>query len=49
MVIGGKEVHAAFTFAANNPATGAPASEAPNGEIEHLDAAVAAAKAAFPA
>ncbi len=49
MVIDGKEVHAAFTFTVNNPATGMPAGEAPNGEVEHLDAAVAAAKAAFPA
>lgn len=47
--IGGRPVSGEATFAVLNPATGAEAGRAPNlGEAE-LNAAVAAAKAAFPA
>ncbi len=47
--IGGKAWPVATTFAVANPATGAPAGHAPNMTAADLDAAVAAAQAAFPA
>lgn len=45
----GKPVRSAATFAVMNPATGEEAGRAPNMTGADLDAAVAAAKAAFPA
>ena len=47
--IDGQLVSPAQTFPVYNPATGAVLAHAPEGLAEHLDQAVAAAKAAFPA
>lgn len=47
-VIAGKRVQASRTFSVINPASGAPFAEAPACQISDLDAAVAAARAAFP-
>lgn len=49
MSIGGQAVQAARSFAVINPATGAAFAQVPAGEVAHLDAAVAAARSAFPA
>ena len=49
MSIGGQAVPAARRFAVINPATGEAFAQVPAGEVAHLDAAVAAARAAFPA
>jgi len=49
MIIGGKPVQAASTFAVINPATGEAFASVPAGTVADLDAAVAAARAAFPA
>ncbi len=49
LTIGGKPHATAARFDVTNPATGAPAGSAPNATLADLDAAVAAAKAAFPA
>ena len=49
MTIGGKAETSAKTFAAYNPATEAVIAQAPDASREQLDAAVKAAKAAFPA
>jgi acyl-CoA reductase-like NAD-dependent aldehyde dehydrogenase len=48
MTLAGRQVNAAASFAVMNPATGEVAGHAPNAELADLDAAVAAAKAAFP-
>jgi acyl-CoA reductase-like NAD-dependent aldehyde dehydrogenase len=48
LIIGGKAVKPAKKFDVINPATGAPFASVAAGEISHLDAAVAAARAAFP-
>jgi len=49
MTIGGRKVAARETFAVRNPATGEVVGQAPNATLDDLDAAVAAAGAAFPA
>lgn len=49
MTIGGQPVQSAREFAVINPATGEAFAQVPAGEVKHLDAAVAAARAAFPA
>ncbi|MEO5793513.1 MAG: aldehyde dehydrogenase family protein [Rhodoferax sp.] len=49
MTIGGRAVPAAATFDVKNPSTGATIGTAPNASLADLDAAVAAAQAAFPA
>jgi acyl-CoA reductase-like NAD-dependent aldehyde dehydrogenase len=49
MSIGGQPVQAARSFAVINPASGETFAEVPAGDTTHLDAAVAAARAAFPA
>lgn len=49
MIINGKRVTPSATFDVTNPATGALVGKAPQGTKADLDAAVAAAKAAFPA
>lgn len=49
MVIGGQNVAAREKFAVSNPSTGAVVGYAPNASTADLDAAVAVAKAAFPA
>lgn len=48
MMIGGKPVSARSTFPVINPATGAAFAVVAAGDISDLDAAVAAARAAFP-
>lgn len=48
MIIGGKPVSVRNTFPVINPATGAAFATVAAGDISHLDAAVAAARAAFP-
>lgn len=48
MTIGGRKVAGQERFAVINPATGALVGHAPNATAEDLDAAVAAAKAAYP-
>jgi acyl-CoA reductase-like NAD-dependent aldehyde dehydrogenase len=48
MIIGGKRVSARSTFSVINPATGAAFAEVAAGDISHLEAAVAAARNAFP-
>ncbi len=49
MTIGGQQVDTDASFEVNNPATGELVAMCPNASPEDLDAAVAAAKAAFPA
>lgn len=49
MIIGGRAVQAAKTFPVINPATGEAFARVPAGTVDHLNAAVAAARAAFPA
>ena len=49
MTIGGRLVSTAATLEVVNPATGMPFATAPSAGAEHLDAAVAAARAALPA
>ena len=49
MIIDGKPVAAATTFPVVNPATGEAFAQVAAGDIAHVDAAVAAARAAFPA
>lgn len=49
MIIGGQAVQAAASFAVINPATGDAFARVPAGTVANLDAAVAAARAAFPA
>lgn len=49
MTIGGQPVQAARRFAVINPASGKAFAEVPAGDTTHLEAAVAAARAAFPA
>jgi acyl-CoA reductase-like NAD-dependent aldehyde dehydrogenase len=49
MTIGGKQVDAARMFNVINPATGEAFASVPAGTVADLDAAVAAARAAFPA
>lgn len=49
MTIGSRKVAGRERFAVTNPATGAVVGHAPNGSLDDLDAAVAAARAAFPA
>ncbi|MCG2579119.1 aldehyde dehydrogenase family protein [Dechloromonas sp. XY25] len=49
MLIGGQAVHAATTFPVINPASGEIFARAPAGDASHVDAAVKAAQAAFPA
>jgi acyl-CoA reductase-like NAD-dependent aldehyde dehydrogenase len=49
MIIDGKRVSTPKTFPVINPATGAVFASVAAGEVSHLDAAVAAARAAFPA
>ena len=48
MIIGGKAVDAGKTFAVVNPASGEPFAQVQDASPEHVDAAVAAARAAFP-
>ena len=48
LIINGKAVNAPKTFDVINPATGAPFASVAAGEMSHLDAAVAAARAASP-
>jgi len=49
MTIGGKPVQAARSFPVINPATGDAFASVPAGQVGDLEAAVAAARAAFPA
>lgn len=49
MIIGGQPVATAATFPIVNPATGAPFATVAAGDASQVDAAVAAARAAFPA
>lgn len=49
MIIGGKPVSARTTFPVINPAIGRAFAEVAAGDVSHLDAAVAAARAAFSA
>lgn len=49
MIIGGTPVTTEDTFAVTNPATGTVVGYAPQGTAAHLEDAVAAARAAFPA
>lgn len=49
MTVGSRKVAGRESFAVLNPATGAVVGHAPNASIDDLDAAVAAARAAFPA
>lgn len=49
MIIGGQAVQAAASFAVINPATGDAFASVPAGTVADLDAAVGAARAAFPA
>ena len=46
--IGGARVETNTTFDVFNPATNAVLAQAPDGSAEHMEAAIAAAKAAFP-
>jgi acyl-CoA reductase-like NAD-dependent aldehyde dehydrogenase len=48
MTIGGRKVAGKESFAVLNPATGEVVGHAPNASAADLDAAVAAAKAAYP-
>ncbi|PKO32682.1 MAG: aldehyde dehydrogenase [Betaproteobacteria bacterium HGW-Betaproteobacteria-7] len=48
MTIGGQAVAASRAYAVINPASGEAFAQVPAGEVAHLDAAVAAARAAFP-
>jgi acyl-CoA reductase-like NAD-dependent aldehyde dehydrogenase len=48
MIIGGKSVLSAKTFDVINPATGAIFATVADGDAQHVDAAVNAARAAFP-
>ena len=48
MIIDGKRVSARSTFSVINPATGAAFADVAAGDISHLEAAVAAARNAFP-
>jgi len=48
MIIGGKRVSAHSTFSVINPATGVAFADVAAGDISHLEAAVAAARSAFP-
>lgn len=48
MIIGGQRVPARSTFSVINPATGAGFADVAAGDISHLEAAVAAARNAFP-
>ena len=48
MIIGGKRVSARSTFSVINPATGVAFADVAAGDISHLEAAVAAARSAFP-
>jgi acyl-CoA reductase-like NAD-dependent aldehyde dehydrogenase len=48
LIINGKAAETSKTFDVINPATGAPFASAAAGDVSHLDAAVAAARAAFP-
>ena len=48
MIIGGKPVQADKTFPVINPATGEAFAQVPAGTVANLEAAVAAARAAFP-
>ncbi|KAB0622585.1 aldehyde dehydrogenase family protein [Castellaniella defragrans] len=49
MIINGRAVPGAATFEVVNPATGAPFARVAAGDASHVDAAVEAARAAFPA
>lgn len=49
LTIGGQRVETNTTFDVFNPATNAVLAQAPDGTAEHMEAAIAAAKAAFPA
>jgi len=49
MFIGGRAVDAGATFAVVNPALGEPFARVQDAQVQHVDAAVAAARAAFPA
>lgn len=49
LTIAGKPVQTPSSFEVINPATGEPAAECPAGSVADLDAAVGAARAAFPA
>lgn len=48
MIIDGKRISARNTFSVINPATGVPFADVAAGDISHLEAAVAAARNAFP-
>ena len=48
LIINGKAIKLSKTFDVINPATGAPFASVAAGDVSHLDAAVAAARAAFP-
>jgi acyl-CoA reductase-like NAD-dependent aldehyde dehydrogenase len=48
IIINGKVITPRKTFDVINPATGAPFASVAAGDVSHLDAAVAAARAAFP-
>jgi acyl-CoA reductase-like NAD-dependent aldehyde dehydrogenase len=48
LIINGEAVNPPKTFAVVNPATGEPFASAAAGDLSHLDAGVAAARAAFP-
>lgn len=48
LIINGEAVNPAKTFAVVNPATGEPFASVAAGDVSHLDAGVAAARAAFP-
>ena len=49
MIINGQPVSAGQTFQVINPATGESFAEVQQGDASHVDQAVAAARAAFPA
>jgi acyl-CoA reductase-like NAD-dependent aldehyde dehydrogenase len=49
LTIGGQRVQTNKSFDVFNPATNAVLAQAPEGTAEHMEAAIAAAKAAFPA
>ena len=49
LTIGGQRVETNTTFDVFNPATNAVLAQAPDGTAEHMEAAIAAAKQAFPA
>lgn len=48
LVIDGAEVLTSESFGVINPATGAEFARSSSAELQHIEAAVAAAKAAFP-